>query len=412
MDLVDSIKNLNFSNWDMLRTPLYPLLLTFLDFYKFDFLLLNSIFYILTIRVISDILSKYHINLKEQLLVFICFFSPVVITYQHTFLLEAAITFLLIFIFWVAQKDFKSDWSKYLILSFVMILSYYFKPSFKYMTAAVLFLVFFTDHFHQFKKITLKHLLPPVVGFLIFFVCIFGWDNELKKSGRVDQQFQSFTIIMGAAPSSSEFMGIYSEDYKKRIAGTFPRGGLPSDVLYLYDLNQIPEKNLLLASIINQPSHYLAALVRSISNFIISPPTNSDNKVIGNFVMPRSNEITTTKIFSFNPSMQTLIDRVNYRYLIPFKPGIIVNIINFLSAPINILTAIFFAFLPCLFFIAIYKKNKVATISTGIPLAYIGMHAIALLGNDRYIAPAIPLVYVGVILSYILLFRSSNVSFK
>jgi hypothetical protein len=412
MDLVDSIKNLNFSNWDMLRTPLYPILLTFLDFCKFDFLLLNSIFYILTIKIISDILSKYHINFKEQLLVFICFLSPVLITYQHTFLLEAAITFLLIFIFWVAQKDFKSDWGKYLILSSVMILSYYFKPNFKYLAVVVFPLVFFTDHFHQVKKITLKHLLPPFVGFLIFFICIFAWDNELKKSGRVDQQFQIFTIIMGAAPSSSEFMGIYSEDYKKRVAKDFPRGGLPLDVLYSYDLNQIPEKNLLLASLINEPSHYLRALVRSISNFIISPPTNSDNKIIGNFVMPRSNEITATKILPFNPKMQTLIDKVNDRYLIPYQPGIIVSIINFLSAPLNMLTSIFFVFLPFLFFLAIYKKNKVATLSTGIPLAYIGMHAIALFGNDRYIAPTIPLVYVGVILSYIFLFRSPNVSFK
>lgn len=396
-----------WGDWDMVRTPIFPALLAITE--KIlgkgaqTFVFLNTLFLFFGCYLVADILKAHQVRRRYVFLALSAFISPVIITYQHTFLSESGLSLVLIVIVWVALREFSTANWRYLTLGLVMVVAYYYKPHFKYFALLIFLLVYIAQDL-QFSIRKPQHgwlhsLKSPAMGMVLFAMLIYPWDRVLQHSARLEV-LNYFPLAMGVVPPEERHLGGYLRTYSKAIESSsgIPRGGIPGELVY--PLLGAPDKHLLKAAIIENPFGYLKAVFRTFSNYIWSPKSGSENRVFFNGVAGVEVDLTRTKIYYVPESMSELRDAVTKRFDSAYKPGVLANLLVMASPTLNLVVAIFICLLPVVFIRGVITKNVLAFVSSGAALGYLGMHSMALMCIDRYAAPTIPLVFFAVVTAF------------
>ena len=413
-------QELTWDHREMIRTPIYPILLATIDALLgkggLTFVFLNTLFLILGCYLVCNILLRLGVRQCYRFVAILAFITPVVITYQHTFLTESGLSLILLAIVWVALYKFVSPNRGYLALGLVMMFAYYYKPHFKYF-ALLIFLLVYVAKDLQFSVRKPQHgwlnsFKPPLIGLIVFASLIYPWDRFVQKHQGM-AVLNYFPLAMGVVPADEKYLGEEQlEKYRKAIENpdSIPRNGISSYIVY--SIMSVSDKgilkstlknnNLLNAAIVENPYGYLKAVFLTLSNYIWSTETGSENRLFFQEVVGVEPELTHTQIYSVSEwkSVTEQHNAIVKQFDSAYSPGILAKMAAIVAPILNVIVAIFMCLLPVAFIRAVANKNIAAFIASGAALGYLAMHGVALLCVDRYAAPTIPLVFLAIVIAF------------
>jgi len=219
-----------YSNWDTLRTPLYPLMLRagFFIFGEGDLAIkfLNTTCFLTgLLLLLLTLRSQIPAKLALLTLLLISFF-PIFIVYQHVALTECA-TFAGISLIMFCASNYLKASRKCLALFFIwlsIVIGFYERPTLVYLSFPVALVILMHGTFS--KKTFLKKSLPGIVLIICSFAAAYPWLKITKASGREAGQI-AFGMMNQALPApEDEMMGAIRPQYEDAIQKSLQEGRL------------------------------------------------------------------------------------------------------------------------------------------------------------------------------------------
>ncbi len=408
------------SEWDFIRTPIYPALLRIFSSVfgvgGFGFVLLNTVFILANIFLLFNLMKREEVKPYYYIVLLLISLAPQVLIYQHMLLTEAGLSFILVLTVYLCIRFNSAGIVQYCILALVGALSYYYKPHFKYYFFG--FLICFAAwniyiqacEKDEFRTSFKRHLTYLFCSMAILFSLIYPWDAKLKQSNRMNVVSQFFPLMMGVVPADSAILGDQAKIYADTLSRykEMPRSGIPHEYIYplLNNSDKFVEKDLTKASIINSPINYSAGVWRSFSLYV-SPDSASETSMFGAFVFGNQAGVTETKFYYMPDSLASLAQEVRTSYTMRYQRSMVSEVYDAIRPGYDYIMFASWIILPFSIILGFIRRDGVLFWPAFVVFSYSLMHAVALMGIDRYAAPVVPLLlFQSVIL--VSRFRRSN----
>ena len=416
------------SNWDFLRTPLFPLSL------KISFLVggknplsviaLNTILgmtgIMLIVSVIQQSLGMFYATMALLLLSF----YPTLIVYEHCLLSEVSTFFCLAVIVKLLSDNShkKNHYSmKAAFLMFALTVGYYFRPTLLYLSPLVALLYGLSLWKPEANPENIKRLNPPsgfaIIAMIILitvgpYAAAYPWKQISKSEGnRMAQQIIFGFVKQAAIPMNSTLLGEAADKYSQSIKQSLNNGrlmtdGVRSDALFYEVAFSVYKEygsrlgDFLEAAILKSPELYLGRVIATVLYFTGFPGIASDTRMFSDMVL---SDDTGTKLWPGPESIRKDIERdfarpggrsfslpLMIRWLNPFFSAL---------AIIGWLATIF------IFIVGLLRHDMRLLAFSTIPLAFSLMHAFALMAVDRLIMPVYPFILVNILPALAILIR-------
>jgi len=415
------------SKWDFLRTPLFPLSLktAFAVGGKnpLSVIWLNTFWGVTGIvLIVSVVKQRWGSFLAAVSLLFLSLY-PALIVYEHCLLSEVSTFFCLALIIKLSC-DHRLQYH-YLLKALFLILGvtigYYFRPTLLYLSplAALLYGLSFLWQPKEVQQKNIRQPKPLVILMAILlitvgpFIAAYPWKQISKEQGnrRMAQQIIWGFVKQAAIPLNSPLLGATAGKYQQSIEQSLINGrlmmdGVRADPLFydvafsIYKDYGLRLDDFIRETVFKAPDLYLKRVAATLLYFIGFPGMVRDTSMFMEMVLA---DDTGSKFWPGPEDMRKDIERDFSRsggknYSLPWT-------LRRLHPFFSILTMSGWAATVFVFIAGVMKREGVLLAFSAIPLAFLLMHALALMANDRLILPVEPLVLANVVTASLLLFQ-------
>ena len=264
-------KNAPFSSWDVVRGPIFPIIITLNNWLfgrsSLGMLLGMFIFYILycliTYKIIVEIFKDTKYN---KILIFIfcafCFFNPIVLGYFHTMLTEyiaITLTMTSLYLGW-KWKDVKTKSEKILYsLYFIFGLAFAFHLKQPYLCTVFVPMLFSIVYAFLNKNKKMYYISTLIVSIIVLFASILMWNSFLKSkgvdfnTGRSTSDMLSSQLLKAidgyTIKEIDSYNGINKDKYltkkEKKEIKKIIKVGNKAYLINIYDNNKLLEKDVI-----------------------------------------------------------------------------------------------------------------------------------------------------------------------
>jgi hypothetical protein len=395
--------------WDFLRTPLYPAML------RLAFWLLGrqamAVFALHTCLACSGIwfLSRTlrDQNLQAEAAIGIAVLSafPTFVAYQHVLMTEVgSFMFLALIVSLLARPEPCSLKGGFWI-AFAVGVSYYYRSSFLYLAPllAILYVLkgLREPRQEKFSLASFGRRAAPqfAVVALVPFLLAYPWQRRPEVSIRNGQSVLLYGLVkQGVLPLTDPILGAAAPLYAKsiedsKVNGVLPNNGLTNGREYavigaIWSYGSAAS-SIFIRSVRSNPAGYLQAVFRNVvvfSGFGDSTYDNADYRRMilymngrvdpgPSWIAPLGDEFRRTTPPSFT---ERLLRKISPLYDWLVRLGLIATVLAF--------------------FIGLWRLDHVILAFTAPVLAFMAMHALLLLSQDRMVLPAQPILLLNLIL--------------
>jgi hypothetical protein len=416
------------SQWDFLRTPLFPLSLKMVFVIggknPLSVILLNTFFGLTGVILIVSVIKQSWGLFPSTIALLLLSFYPTLIVYEHCLLSEVSTFFCLAIIIKLLSdsRPQRRYVLKSLFLMLGVTLGYYFRPTLLYLSPLVSLLFglsFWKTEAHGEEE--MKTFKPPnrfvIILMMILiafgpFVAAYPWKLiSIDGNRRVAQQIIWGFVKQAAIPLNSPLLGTAADKYSESIKQSLNNGhlmmdGVRSDPLF-YDVAFTIYKeygsrlgDFLGPAILKAPQRYLKRVIATVLYFTGFPGLESENQAFADMVL---SDDTGSKLW---PGPENIRQDTERDFSRPGGMNFSLPIVlRWLNPLFSVLTITGWVATVFIFIVGFLKRDTRLLAFSTIPLAFSLMHALTLMANDRFIVPVHPLVLVNLVLALSILFH-------
>lgn len=367
------------------------------------------------VLLIGLLLRRWKFPLLALAAMLLISISPDFLAYQHTVLTEAGSFFFLTLALFALLFPRNFSWREALLLSLALGACYYQRPTLLYLTP-----VFAVLAFMRWRETNaVAGLGRPFAGaslvLVLPFLIAYPWSRIVSEKPvykDVGRMVISLGILKGVLfPPEDPIMANHKDNYIKAImdssaSGRLDAAGLTQVSLIHFQWNFINEHthdagSVLVAGARKYPWRYIKGVGRCMAYFM--GRSSADDEIMNSVRNIAGKDATGTSLRETgHPSFP--IESKNFSREI--GRSFYARIVNATAAPLRwVLTA--GSVMTCIGFIVSLVRRDTRLFSVAaIPLALMMSHAIVLLSVNRYVFPAMPLLWLNLLLVPALLRRS------
>jgi len=384
--------------WDFLRTPLFPLALkiTFAVFGQSPMAVvaLNSFVGFVGIWALGSAVKRAGAPRAAGLGILLLSFYPILITYQHMLLTDVWTFCLLCLILNVMMWYPKTQMVRSGAIVTVVTLAFYTRPNLLYLAPAMAGIEFFRI-FATAQPSRDKRLLHASLHFLVIaalpFILAMPWKRLSEQSaGREGIVLSLGLVNQLVIPPEDPMIGIYKEQFHALInksllaTGRLPMDGVGGGAVQVFS-GSIPElqgKDAFVKAVQKYPLRYAKGVIRTTLIFLGWPGSCPENRHFREWIAPRS---AGESIRGQLPPGQ---DPANYeRFWQKTDNSLVARVVRNLNPLYDTLPYVVSILCLAGFVIGSWRLDFRLVVLTGVPFAFVAMHAFALQSADRYALP-------------------------
>jgi len=413
------------SHWDFYRTPLFPLALNMMFWLggeqPHSALLLTSLLGLGGVVLMGLIVRRLAGETSAAITLIVLVFYPILVGYQHTLLTETGTFFSIALLLWafvcVARRWKRNPISVAVWISFVVALSYYWRPTLLMLSpvAAVLFVLIIClpsdgpkPYFHLTQQLRRRDRRLVAGGLIIAlspWLLAYPWKHltDEYKPDAYAPFFAEGIFRQVLVPPSDPILASVKTEYEAAIKEYSVNGHLLMDGVAVASQSQLKFKfhdifqhTSFLRLIRKYPFRYAAGVARSMIFFLglRANPSDDENFAFAHYAFvlwPSGDRFEHT--LGWNP------DLVEFTSIVQYGGGAVVG--RFLHSLIRVYAwSVFASSLLTVFWLgkSLIQGDAVGLALTVLPLAFLAAHAVALETLNRYGFPVYPLMLANTVI--------------
>jgi len=399
------------SEWDYLRTPLFPTLLK-VSFWIFGrqalaVAVLQSAFGFGGIWLLGAALKGLGRQLEAAFVMPLLSFYPTLVSYEHSLLTEVGTFFFLAAILYVLTAPVRSPVRRAFELAGLITLGYYHRSSVLYVStvvAAVYSVSLWSQgtisHRAQERTRLRRTAAVLIVGVLPFLLA-FPWQRNRRVSERIGQSVLLYGLLkQGVLPLDDPILGsaaplYHNAIHQSLVKNALPLTGVQEQLVYapLVGLSSHTSDagKVFAREIATHPRAYLAAFGRTLLLYsgFAAPETDSVTAIRAP-VLTRPEATITARPAGFPPLDVDLTQRTGI--------SLIARCLRLAAPAFDILLFLGAALTPLLLVFGLYRREPALLAFAAIPLSYLGLNALVLNSQDRMAVPVYPILLTNLVL--------------
>lgn len=397
------------AEWDFLRTPLFP------AFLKLAFWLLGrQAMAVIGLETCMGamgvyLLSRRVLKLGREVEASVCLIAliayPTLIAYEHLLLTEVGTFFFLALFVYVGTATERKTIVGACVLAVVITAGFYYRSSLLYLAPLLAILyasTTFRAAYGAAGTIRSKGLQQAIAQFLIVailpFVFAYPWQRNPQVSIRTGQSVILFGLVKSTVlPPDDPILGAAAETYrqaiaKSRINGRLPDNGLQNGMEWsvigpIYN-DGSAARQIFFRVVRTHPKQYLRGVLRNL--LLYSGFTRISDE----------NERFRTAAFSSVPTFESApgFPPPGNEFRRYTAPSAISRALTFLSPIYDWLIKLGFIATLVAVVLGLWHWNTAILTFTAVPLAFILLHALLLMSENRMVLPTYPLLLLNLIM--------------
>lgn len=432
IQLSDTLFSPNFiKDWDFLRVPLFPFLIKVFSIlfgqHPLSMILLNSLLGFCGSWMLASAVKREGFPRLGAATLLILSLYPILITYQHTLLSDVGIFCCLAGLMNVSLMPVANLKKKTLFMTAAIGISYYFRPNLLFLGPIMALFYFLQvcrggqggNWLAILKRCSRPALLHSAIVLIVPFILAQPWkylarlqDPEAIQKRMDEQLFFGMFNQMVIHPNDPLLNPDFSARYQALINSSLVNGHLPLDGIGGGIINlafeQMPNysKNTsFLKQVIEHPMRYAKGAGRTFLLFCGFQGHNwPENRPFLGAVLPKDDFAEATILMcppTLDATMRAHFSQKTGKSVVStFLRGL-----NLVYDYLVILGA--FVTLSGLA-VAIFRSDVQLFVYTGLPFAFIMMHALALLAGDRYAFPGFSVMLMNLVVCPVLIFAKKQ----
>jgi hypothetical protein len=394
----------SLAHWDVVRTPLFPLML-YISTNVFgvgpaSVIILNTSLYLIA----GLALIQRCMDVKSSVVFSLLFFlAPLSLVYEHILLSEMSLVlaFTLVIIF---LSKFNSTYISALLVGGSVVFSYYVKPSFLYLAVVLLilllvahFIAFFAKRFFVYRIFGLLADRKLLICISLAVLAMLPWQFLISKSGRLND-VKAFFFIKHLTVDVDYFSNpkareLYSA-LKQKYEFNLPQRGASDFLVYPIAENMSKlEKEKIMAHAWGNNFKYTARRA-FLTLWVLTFDNDSENEGFANAVLvDRANGLN--KIYQ---GPEGLCDIIKSVYSGPAFPSMVGRMLSSMMPVYRYINIFVVLSIPLVIVTGFYFGNRFLFWYGILAGLYLLMHAVGLLSINRYAFPIYPAGYFSITL--------------
>jgi hypothetical protein len=394
------------SEWDYLRTPLFPVLLK-VFFWLFGrqplaVAALQTTLSFAGIWMLAATLRRIGRTLEAALVFPLLAAFPTLTTYEHSLLTEAGTFFFLSAILFVATSHFSSPARHIVAIIGVLGAAYYHRSSLLYMSPVI-------GLVYGWRRLSAEGGTPVIrspqwriAGEALLIVSVpfliaYPWESNPRVSERMGDVLLYGLAKQAVLPPQDPIWAKAQQSYAAALDQSLKDGQLPlsgvKDQLVYAPLEGVHEyassaRSVFVRAVISYPQRYIAGCLRTALLFAEVWPSESDNAVFRTWVLSGTT-VVAPQLPGFPPLAAEMTQQT--------KPSAFGRLLTWLVPTYDWLVCAGLLATLTLVIVGILRRSPTLLAFGLIPTAFLLLNVFLLVSQDRIAAPAYPLVLVNLI---------------
>jgi hypothetical protein len=392
----------NLAHWDVVRTPLFPLMLyastSVFGVGTASVIILNTSLYLIT----GLSLMSRSMDVKSGIMFSLLFFlAPLSLVYEHMLLSEMSLVlaFTLVVVF---LSKYNSTFISAFLVGAVVVFSYYVKPSFFYLASVLLIfllvvhlIAFYVKRFYEYTLLNFLVDRKLLICISLAILVMLPWQILISKSGRLGDVKAFFFIkhlTVGvdyfSNPKAREMYSALKQKYEFNL----PQRGASDFLVYpiAENMSKREKEKIMVHAWVNNFKY--TARRAFLTVLVLTFDDDSENEGFAYAVLvDRANGLN--KIYH---GPEGLCDIIKSVYSGPAFPSLVGHMLSAIMPVYRYINILVVLSIPLAIVMGFCVGNRFLFWYGTLAGFYLLMHAIGLLSINRYAFPIYPAGYFSI----------------